>query len=111
MTSTLGQRLVWRDGDVRVSQCGVCRHKHPGGPTCDAFPDAIPIVFLRNERSHAVPVDGDHGIGLEPIEIAADMFQHITGLVWPPDAVDYATLEALIDRARAGGALDGELAS
>lgn len=110
MTSTLGDRLTWTDGDLRISQCAVCRHK-ANDATCAAFPAGIPSAVLRNEISHADPIDGDHGIRLEPIEIAAGLFGHITGLAWPAHSVSHDTLDALIERAHAGGGLDGTLAA
>jgi hypothetical protein len=84
--STLGDRLVWRDGDLRMSQCAFCRHKSEDA-TCAAFPVEIPIAIRRNEISHADLIDGDHGIRLEPIEIAAGLFEQVTGLAWPARAV------------------------
>ena len=92
-----------------MSQCAVCRHKAHGA-TCAAFPAGIPAAVLRNEVSHGDAIDGDQGIRLEPIEIAAGLFEQVTGLPWPTHAVSYDHLDALIARAHAGGGLDAELA-
>lgn len=110
MTSTLGERLMWRDGDVRVSQCAFCRHK-AGDATCAAFPAGIPAGILRNEVSHAGHLEGDRGIRLDPIEIPESLFESVTGLAWPEHAVGYDRVEALVARACAAGSLDGELAA
>lgn len=83
MTSTLGDRMTWRDGDLRMSQCAVCRHKARYA-TCAAFPAGIPAAVLRNEVSHGHAIDGDQGIRLEPIEITAGLFEQVTGLPCPP---------------------------
>jgi type III secretion system (T3SS) SseB-like protein len=109
VTSTLGERLTWRDGDLRMSQCAVCRHKARDA-TCAAFPAGIPTAALLNEISHADAIDGDQGLRLEPIEIAASLFEHITGLSWPEHAVSHDDLEVLIARAHVSGGLDAELA-
>lgn len=110
MTSTLGERLMWRDGDVRVSQCAFCRHK-AGDATCAAFPAGIPAGILRNEVSHAGHLEGDRGIRLDPIEIPESLFESVTGLAWPEHAIGYDRVEALVARACAAGSLDGELAA
>ncbi len=65
---------------------------------------------MRNEVSHADPFDGDGGIRLEPIEITAGLFEHITGLAWPGHSVSHDALEVLIARAHATGGLDVALA-
>lgn len=109
MTSTLGQRLTWTDGDLRISQCALCRHKGRDA-TCSAFPGGVPAAVLRNEVSHADPIDGDSGVRLEPIEITAGLFEHITGLSWPGHSVGHDALEVLIARAHARGGLDVALA-
>lgn len=107
--STLRQRLTWTDGDLRVSQCALCRHKGRNA-TCSAFPGGIPAAVLRNEVSHADRIEGDRGIRLEPIEITAGLFEHITGLTWPGHSVSHDVLEVLIARAHASGGLDVALA-
>lgn len=109
MRSTLGGRLLWRDGDLRMSQCAVCRHKARDA-TCSAFPAGIPGAVLRNEISHADAMEGDGGVRLEPIEIARGLFERITGLAWPEHSVSHDVLDALIARAHAGGGLDATLA-
>ncbi len=97
--STVGDRAIWREPDLpRISQCAVCRSK-AADATCAAFPDGIPEAILRNEVSHAEPVEGDGGIRLEPIEIPGFLFERITRLSWPAYAVAYDALEhALLDR-------------
>lgn len=56
-----------------TSQCGTCIHfRSPftadfdGGPTCAAFPDAIPEEIFLNRVDHREPYDGDHGIRWAP---------------------------------------------
>lgn len=109
MTSTLGQRLTWTDGDLRMSQCALCRHKARDA-ICSAFPGGIPAAVLRNEVSHADPIEGDSGLRLEPIEVTAGLFEHVTGLTWPGHSVSHDALEVLIARAHASGGLDAALA-
>lgn len=65
-----------------LPQCVFCKHYRKGdeGPECDAFPDSIPSVILRNERDHRKPYDGDNGIQFEPIDaearrIVAEIFE------------------------------------
>ncbi len=110
MTSTLGDRMLWRDGDVRVSQCAFCRHKGRD-QTCSAFPAGIPAPILGNEVSHERPIEGDHGVRLEPTEIASDLFEHVTGLPWPASAVGYDQLEAALAHARDTATIDDHLAA
>jgi len=76
---------MWRDGDVRVSQCAFCRHK-AGDATCAAFPAGIPAAILRNEVSHAGHLEGDGGIRLDRIEVAEGLFEQVTHLAWPAPA-------------------------
>jgi hypothetical protein len=83
MSGTLGERLVWRDGTFRLSQCVVCRHKTVGSSTCAAFPEGIPQQILTNAVSHADPHSGDGGVRLMLTEITRSTFEQITGLPWP----------------------------
>jgi len=57
--------------------CRWCKHKNPltrenpdipGAllPTCDAFPDGIPIEIQLNRHKHRKPYPGDNGILFEP---------------------------------------------
>ncbi len=46
--------------------CVACRHKHPTGPTCTAFPAGIPDQFLEGLSVHDSPYPGDGGIMFEP---------------------------------------------
>jgi hypothetical protein len=62
MTSTIGERLLWRDGDFKLSQCVFCIHKHASGATCAAFPEGIPIPILRNQADHRTGFYGDRKI-------------------------------------------------
>ena len=95
--STVGDRAIWREPDLpRISQCAVCRSK-AGDATCAAFPDGIPEAILRNEVSHAKPVEWDNGIRLEPIEVPQFLFERITRLEWPSYAVAYDVLEHIPD--------------
>ncbi len=85
--------MTWRDGEVRLSQCAVCRHKHRGAATCDAFPQGIPADILRNERSHAEPVAGDGGLTLDPIEVDREVFEAMTQLPFPAGEISYSDVE------------------
>jgi hypothetical protein len=52
------------------SQCDTCARYRPainnptgkGPPTCEAFPDGIPMLVFRNGVDHRGPVPGDHGL-------------------------------------------------
>lgn len=46
------------------SHCAFCRRL--GGLGCEAFPDGIPSAIFTGQQSHAVPVDGDHGLRFVP---------------------------------------------
>lgn len=50
--------------------CKLCAHfrvQTPGGTgTCDAYPDAIPLVVWESEADHRDEVIGDHGIHFQP---------------------------------------------
>jgi len=59
VTSTIGERLLWRDGDFTISQCVFCAHKSETGTTCAAFLEGIPSQILRNEVDHRRPFAGD----------------------------------------------------
>jgi hypothetical protein len=63
-------RFVWGPGEVTISQCVRCVHKHAGAGTCAAFPDGIPDAILTNAHDHREPYAGDHGITFEPVEAA-----------------------------------------
>ena len=56
-------RFGWQAGDVQVSQCARCVHKHAGGARCDAYPGEIPGPILRGEHDHRRPYFGDGEIG------------------------------------------------
>jgi hypothetical protein len=60
--STIGERLLWRDGDFKLSQCAFCVHKTPLGATCAAFPNGIPLPILRNQADHRKGYYGDRKI-------------------------------------------------
>jgi hypothetical protein len=60
-------RFVWQEGDIEVSLCGRCKHKHLGAGTCDAYPEGIPFSFASGADKHTVPVPGDMGIIFEAV--------------------------------------------
>lgn len=62
MRSTIGERLLWRDGDFTLSQCAFCAHKDSSSATCKAFPEGIPLPILRNQMDHRKGHIGDHRI-------------------------------------------------
>jgi hypothetical protein len=55
-------RLIWEPGDLIMSQCVFCAHKHASAGTCDAYPEGIPDVMLLNQHDHRLPFEGDRGI-------------------------------------------------
>lgn len=61
-------RISWQQGDVKVSQCADCVHKHLDSPTCEAFPDGIPREILLMEHDHRKPYPDDNGIRYKPIK-------------------------------------------
>jgi hypothetical protein len=93
MSSTLGDRLLWRDGDFRLSQCACCRNKARDSRTCPAFPEGIPAAVLVNAVPHTEPIEGDRGVRLDPFEIDRGVFERMTGLNWPAGRVSYSDLE------------------
>jgi hypothetical protein len=44
-----------------------CKHRHQGThpPTCDAFPERIPLAIRLMRAHHQLPYEGDHGIHFE----------------------------------------------
>lgn len=60
-------RLSWERGQVQISQCADCQHKHLGSVTCDAFPDGIPKAILVGEHDHTERYPGDNGIRYRPM--------------------------------------------
>ena len=108
--STVGDRAIWREPDLpRISQYVVCRSK-AADATCAAFPDGIPEAILRNEVSHAKPVEWDNGIRLEPIEVPQFLFERITRLEWPAYAVAYDVLKHALLDLPPGAPVDASLA-
>lgn len=61
-----GSRFVSQPGEVTLSQCVSCKHKHGTGPTCAAFLDGIPEAILLGEHDHRESYPGDGGIRYEP---------------------------------------------
>ena len=56
---------------VLAEQCGDCVHftgfkKKVGTPTCEAFPDGIPLQISIEEHDHRKPFPSDKGIRFEP---------------------------------------------
>jgi hypothetical protein len=82
MSSTIGERLLWRDGDFKLSQCAFCAHKAPSAATCAAFPDGIPLPILRNQADHRKALYGDHKIHFQPVANNYDGYLLATG--FPP---------------------------
>ena len=107
--STLGDRLLWQDGDFLLSQCGCCRHKVRGTRTCAAFPEGIPTAVLINQLSHAEPIEGDNGLRLDPVEVSRESFERMTRLPWPAGFVAYSDLERLLSDFAAGTASQGDV--
>ena len=102
MSDSISDRILWHDGEFRISQCAVCRHKTPGEWTCEAFGKQIPAEILANSVSHEQPFEGDEGVRLEPIEVPRAVFENMTRLNWPAGSVSYSDAEDLLDRASAG---------
>ena len=61
------RRFVWDAGDLTISQCSVCVHKHAGTATCDAFKKKIPDAILVNQHDHRNPYEGDGGVLFERV--------------------------------------------
>lgn len=60
----------WSDEFRLLTECGMCRWKHGGSATCEAFPSGIPHAILAGFVDHHKPIDGDHGYQFEPSEWA-----------------------------------------
>lgn len=65
MSKSRADYWTWSEGDVVVSPCASCRHKHSGKATCDAFEVEIPMTILLGENDHREPYPGDNGIQYE----------------------------------------------
>jgi hypothetical protein len=50
--------------------CDVCKHRHHDThpPTCDAFPERIPVDIRLMYADHRLAYPGDNGIGFEPVD-------------------------------------------
>lgn len=48
--------------------CTFSRHLRTGGPqpTCNAFPEGIPMQIWRGDNQHRTPYPGDHSMRFEP---------------------------------------------
>jgi len=55
-------RFSWQPGEITISLCVSCTHKHTTGATCTAFPDGIPDAILTGEHDHHKPYKGDNDI-------------------------------------------------
>ena len=56
--------MIW------VPQCVACKRFHTADrdkETCDAYPEGIPQVILRNKFIHTKPFQGDHGLQFVPL--------------------------------------------
>ena len=51
----------------KLPVCVDCKHLHPKGTTCEAFPDGIPDEIYLYGDKHTKPFDGDSGIRFEPV--------------------------------------------
>jgi hypothetical protein len=53
--------------------CDICKHRHHGThpPTCDAFPQRIPVDIRLMYADHRLPYPGDNGIHFEPADDSA----------------------------------------
>lgn len=58
--------LEWDGSEVVLSQCVRCSRKHKTQPTCEAFPEGIPVVILTNQHDHRTLYDGDGGLMFQP---------------------------------------------
>jgi hypothetical protein len=70
-------RFTWGPGELHLSQCVYCDHKHKTGATCDAYPPpaTIPDDILSNEVDHSNPHSGDHGIQFSDRQYRSDLIQ------------------------------------
>ena len=51
------------------TMCQSCARRLPKSgyrPTCEAFPEGIPLTLYLGQVSHTSPVDGDHGLRWVP---------------------------------------------
>jgi len=60
------ERLTWKSGDIKISQCAFCQRKQKAA-TCAAFPKGIPGLILLNQFDHRQPYEGDNNIRFEPV--------------------------------------------
>lgn len=65
MSEDRSSRFSWGEGELNVSQCAFCQHKHRGSIGCDAFPAGIPMEILTGDHDHCLPFPGDGGLLFE----------------------------------------------
>jgi hypothetical protein len=85
LNSSIGGRLLWRDGDYKLSQCVFCTHKALSGDTCTAFPEGIPSPVLRNQADHRKALYGDHKVRFRAIGSDAAAYLVATGFPAVPE--------------------------
>ena len=59
--------------------CDICKHRHADThpPTCDAFPQRIPLAIRLMEVDHREPYPGDNGIRFELKDGTATTLQRL----------------------------------
>ena len=61
-------KFIWKEGDIKISDCAICKHKYSNGISCDAYPKGIPQDIISGEVKHREPYPGDNGIRFEELE-------------------------------------------